>query len=256
MKTRAGVERTQVLATSHCCFALCSLSRKIAVRLPLRSETGVTHIAPLTEVPHFLESVKDDSGEPVDLRGLDGNGAMSCRVLVIPEDPTFNGYLLKPLVARLSGGRTEGAGARFAQSEGGRFRAGLGGNRERKAARPLRILRPVAFSSDGDKAKNLGNLEAVVKGQNAQLIASYLTPEVEVTLIAGHPKANTKGWQKTKRHPRFKEAIFEPFLSAHGNPAAPGQGRERLMCRSSAKLPANEATRAELARSNRALPRS
>jgi hypothetical protein len=26
---------------------------------------------------------------------------MSCKVLVIPEDPTYNGYLLKPLVERV-----------------------------------------------------------------------------------------------------------------------------------------------------------
>ncbi len=85
------------------------------------------------------------------------------------------------------------------------------------------------FLPDGDKTKNLANLEESAKDQKAKLIACYLTPEVEVALIAGHPKADTKGWKEKKENLKFKEAIFEPFLAENGNLTAPGQGREKLM---------------------------
>ena len=61
LKTRAGAEHTQVLATSHSALMLDWLSEEdyqyvfLCSRSP---ETGVTRITPLTEIPNFLESVK------------------------------------------------------------------------------------------------------------------------------------------------------------------------------------------------------
>lgn len=156
---------------------------------------------------------------------------MSCKVLVIPEDPTFNGYLLKPLVERLLDevGKPKAQVLVLRDPKTGGFEHAWDliekGELQRYGYYDLWLFLP-----DGDKAKNLGLLEATVKGQKAPLIASYLAPEVEVTVIAGHPRADTKGWKAKKEHPKFKEAIFNPFLVAHGNPAAPGHGREKLMC--------------------------
>jgi len=156
---------------------------------------------------------------------------MSCKVLVIPEDPTFNGYLLKPLVERL----LDEAGKRNAQvlvlrdPKTGGFEHAWEVIEKGELQRRYGYYDLWLFLPDGDKTKNLSLLEATVKGQKAPLIASYLTPEVEVTVVAGHLKADTKGWQEKKQHPKFKETIFEPFLDAHGNPTAPGQGREKLM---------------------------
>lgn len=61
LKSRAGASQTQVLATSHSALMLDWLSDEdyqyvfLCHREP---ETGVTTITPLTEVSHFLESVK------------------------------------------------------------------------------------------------------------------------------------------------------------------------------------------------------
>ena len=44
---------------------------------------------------------EEDSSLGSARRGLAGNGLVSLRVLVIPEDPTFNGHLLAPLVRAL-----------------------------------------------------------------------------------------------------------------------------------------------------------
>lgn len=155
---------------------------------------------------------------------------MSCKVLVIPEDPTFNGYLLGPLVERVlvEAGKPKAQVLVLRDPKTGGFEhawdlIGKGGL-QRYGYYDLWLFLP-----DGDQTKNLDVLEAGVTGQKAPLIAIYLTPEVEVTVIAGHPKADTKGWKEQKENARFKETIFEPFLKAHGNPAAPGHGREKLM---------------------------
>jgi len=61
LKSRAGASQTQVLATSHSALMLDWLSEEDYEHVFLCSRepgTGVTSITPLTEVPHFLESVK------------------------------------------------------------------------------------------------------------------------------------------------------------------------------------------------------
>ncbi len=156
---------------------------------------------------------------------------MSCKVLVIPEDPTYNGYLLKPLASRL----LSEAGKPKAQilvlrdpKTGGFTQAceliGTGKLRERYGYYDLWLFLP-----DGDQNRDLRTLETLVTNQKAKLVSEYLTPEVEVAVVAGHPQGDTRDWQTKKQHPKFKEAIFTPFLAAHGNRTAPGQSREKLM---------------------------
>ena len=156
---------------------------------------------------------------------------MSCKVLVIPEDPTYNGYLLKPLVERLLGeaGKPKAQVLVLRDPKTGGFSEACELIRNGKLRDRYGYYDLWLFLPDGDQTTVLQTLEESVKDQKATLIASYLTPEVEVTLIAGHPSADTKGWQAKKEHPRFKEEIFAPFLEQHGNPTAPGDGREKLM---------------------------
>jgi hypothetical protein len=156
---------------------------------------------------------------------------MSCKVLVIPEDPTYNGYLLKPLVERLldEAGKPKAQVLILRDPKTGGFEHACdliasGELRGRYGYYDLWVFLP-----DGDQLKDLANLEACVQNQKAPLIACYVIPEVEVTVIAGHPVANTADWAELRSHPNFKEQIFKPFLDAHGNPRAPGQGREKLM---------------------------
>ena len=61
LRSRAGASQTQVLATSHSALMLDWLSTEDFQHVFLcnrNSETGVTSITPLNEVPHFLEAVK------------------------------------------------------------------------------------------------------------------------------------------------------------------------------------------------------
>lgn len=155
---------------------------------------------------------------------------MSFKVLVIPEDPTFNGYILKPLTERvlaeagkpkaqilvLRDPKTGGFEQAWKLIAGGSLRARYG------------FFDLWLFLPDGDQTRDLSTLEAAVSGQKAKLLACYLKPEVEVAIIAGHPKAQTTGWAEKREHTTFKESVFEPFLAEHGNPTAPGGGREKL----------------------------
>ncbi len=156
---------------------------------------------------------------------------MSCKVLVIPEDPTYNGYLLKPLTERVlaEAGRPNAQVLVLRDPKTGGFTQACelienGKLQDRYGYYDLWLFLP-----DGDQTRSLQTLEAGVQNQKAKLIASYLTPEVEVTLIAGHPKADVRGWQEKKQLTRFKEEVFEPFLASNGNPTAPGEGRGQLM---------------------------
>ena len=161
---------------------------------------------------------------------MDGGGAVSYKVLVIPEDPTFNGYILKPLTERVL-------------AEAGKPRAQILVLRDPKTGGFEQAWKLIAegslkaryghfdlwlFLPDGDKTRDLATLEATVRGQKAKLLACYIKPEVEVAIIAGHPKADTVGWAEKRAHSKFKETVFEPFLAANGNPTAPGGGRETL----------------------------
>lgn len=156
---------------------------------------------------------------------------MSCKVLVIPEDPTYNGYLLKPLVQRIMAevGKPKAQVLVLRDPKTGGFDDACELIRSGKLRDRYGYYDLWLFLPDGDQNANLRLIEESVEGQKARLIASYLTPEVEVTLVAGHPSADVKGWIAQKEHPRFKEEVFAPFLAAYGNKTAPGEGREKLM---------------------------
>jgi hypothetical protein len=61
LKSRAGASQTQVLATSHSALMLDWLSEsdyQFVFLCNRDSDTGVTTIVPLTEIPHFAEAIK------------------------------------------------------------------------------------------------------------------------------------------------------------------------------------------------------
>lgn len=155
---------------------------------------------------------------------------MSYRVLVIPEDPTYNGYILKPLVERMF-------------EELGKPRAKVTVLTNPKlngydhAVRALREDLPIRYAHfdlwlflpDADRATDPRSLEADLASQGIPLVCCAAQPEVEVWLLAGHRHHLGVEWASVRVHPRLKEDVFEPFLSKSGNARAPGGGREMLM---------------------------
>lgn len=156
---------------------------------------------------------------------------MSFRVLVIPEDPTYNGYILKPIVERML-------------AELGKPKADVvvlpdprltGYDQTVRAIRGdlidrYRHFQLWLFVPDADRAKGLARLESEVAEQGVHLFCCAAVPEVEAWLLAGHRDKLPLPWGDVRQHRRLKEDIFEPFLAQFGDSRSPGGGRERLVC--------------------------
>lgn len=155
---------------------------------------------------------------------------MSLRVLVIPEDPTYNGYILKPLVERMliEIGKCNARVTILTNPK-------LGGYEQ--AVRAIQNELPDRyghfdlwlFLPDADRARNLKALEADLAGKGVRLLCCAAVPEVEAWLLAGHRDRVKARWADVRFHARLKESVFEPFLRAHGDPCSAGGGREALM---------------------------
>lgn len=168
---------------------------------------------------------------------------MSLNVLVVPENPTYNGAIFKPLCERLF-------------IECGRPRASIevmtnpraNGYEDAKKLFPEVILdlyshkHLVLFlpDSDGlDRSAEFDRLEseftqrAAELGKNIRLVCCAAVPEAEAWLLAGHADKWERGWTwGTMRADRsIKENYFEPFLQTHGHDQSryPDGGRKQLM---------------------------
>jgi len=156
---------------------------------------------------------------------------MSCRILVIPEDPTWNGYILKPLVERVA-------------LEAGRPKARvqvLANPRLQGYAEALRAIRGElvdkyshwdvwVFCPDADQpAGKLSSLESEMAAQDVRLVCCSAVPELEAWLLAGFRESIPIDWKQVRSHASLKEEIFAPFLRKHGDDRAPGGGRGTLM---------------------------
>jgi hypothetical protein len=165
---------------------------------------------------------------------------MSWNVLVVPEDPTHNGYLLRPLCKRLL-------------REAGRPNANIVVLPEPKVrgishAKQLledRIPRDwghfelILFICDADGSATsrkdaFQRLEqlAVQRKRPVKLICCAAEQELETWLLSGHPeklKDFNWRWQEVRAEVSVKERYFQPFIEKYGDAATPSQGRERLM---------------------------
>lgn len=157
---------------------------------------------------------------------------MSCKVLVIPEDPTNNGYILKPLleailadagkpkakVTVLTNPRLEGYDHAV--------RAIRDDLPERYAFWDIWIFVP-----DADRAKSaaMRELENDLKAKNIKLLCCPAQPEVEIYACLPYRSEIPEGWQNARRHSCFKEDIFEPLLAKHGDTRRAGAGRDLMI---------------------------
>jgi len=155
---------------------------------------------------------------------------MSFRVLVIPEDPTYNGYILRPLAEKMLA-EVGKPNARVTVLTNPRIE---GYNQAVQAIRgPLAEryghLALWLFFPDADKAANLSELESFAETKRVYLRCCAAEPEVEAWLLAGHRRRLKLSWPEVRAHTELKERIFAPFLAQHGDSRSPGGGRERLM---------------------------
>jgi len=168
---------------------------------------------------------------------------MSLNVLVVSENPTYNGAILKPLCERLL-------------QECGKPRAYVevmanprtNGYEHAKALFHKTILdlfwlkHLVLFlpDSDGhDRSSEFARMEegfeeqAVAIARPIRLICCAAVPEVEAWLLAGHQDRWEPGWKwgAMRADRSIKEHYFRPFLEKHGQDESryPDGGRKLLI---------------------------
>ena len=165
---------------------------------------------------------------------------MSFQVLVIPEDPLQNGYILKPLVQAIMRNADRRA-AKVTVLTKPRVR---GYDQAVKTVRGERLevygfMDLWLFFPDADRATSgaMQNLETQVAASGTTLLCCVAQPELEIYACATFRKDIPAKWKEVRNHTRMKEEIFDPLLRKHGDPRQPDKGRDRMIRQSLENLP-------------------
>jgi hypothetical protein len=165
---------------------------------------------------------------------------VSFNVLVIPEDPTNNGYILQPLCGRVleAAGRPRATIKILTDPK-------VEGDADAKAKLLSEIpenwdhmdlmlfIRDADGKDSNDRKKEFDRLENILTSREkpVTLICCAVVQELEAWLLAGHTeklKTNNWRWTEIRAEVSTKEVYFKPFLQQHGDAAVPGGGRKRL----------------------------
>jgi hypothetical protein len=160
---------------------------------------------------------------------------VSFRVLVIPEDPTNNGYILKPLVEALlaDAGKPNGRVQILTSPRLKGYDEAVAAIREELPERygfwDLWIFMP-----DADRASEaaMQSLETDLAAKNIRLLCCAAQPEVEIYACVAHRGKLGAQWTEVRRHPRMKETFFDPLLASEGDARRAGGGRDQLIAAS------------------------
>jgi len=153
---------------------------------------------------------------------------LSCRVLIIPEDPTNDQHILRPLVVRLlkecGKGNAKVVILRNPAVSG--FEDACGKLPEiRKAFGHFDLLVFLPDADGKDRSQRFAQFEAE---PGPKLLCCAAVQEVEAWLLAGHTEKLAQPWSEIRADVSVKENVFNRFLSKFGNRQA-GGGREELM---------------------------
>jgi hypothetical protein len=170
---------------------------------------------------------------------MDGECSVSFKVLVIPEDPTNNGYILQPFCKRL----LEAAGKPNAiitvlpepkvqgySDAKSKLQEEIPG---RWAHMDLFLFIPDADGKEDARRDEFISLERKLQSQErpVHLFCCAAVQELETWILAGHPdklKAEKWDWKEVREEISVKERYFNAFLEKHGNISFPGGGRKQL----------------------------
>lgn len=154
---------------------------------------------------------------------------MSCRVLIICEDPTHDQFILKPLVERI----LKDCGKSAADVQvcwNPRLR---GFDDARRALEQIcedyaRFdLRLFVVDNDGqDRSARFGHIEET---HGPRLICCAAVEEVEAWLLAGHIEKLDRPWAEVRNDVSVKENVFAGFLRQYGNARMLSGVRDLLM---------------------------
>ena len=161
---------------------------------------------------------------------------MSFNVLVIPEDPTLNGYILKPLVEAVAADadKPNAHVTILANPHLNGYDTARAAISEGRLDGKYRHFNLWLFMPDADRAKkdSMDDLERQLDSRKIRLICCPAIPEVEIYACVAY--RDEIDWQQARASRSMKEDFFEKLLAQHGAPKRPGGGRD-LMIASSLK---------------------
>ena len=155
---------------------------------------------------------------------------------VIPEDPTHNGYILRPLTEMVlaDAGKPSAKVAILSNPKLGGYDEAVSAVRNDLASR-YGFMDLWLFFPDADRASAhaMCHLEADLGEQGVNLLCCPAEPEVEIYACAAYRSELDMDWNADVRtHPQFKERVFKPLLERHGDVRSPGNGRTQMTKRS------------------------
>ncbi len=157
---------------------------------------------------------------------------MSYRVLIVPEDPTHDHFILEPLVSRIlrECGRPNAKVTTLSNPKV----SGYEHARDQMSDiidlySHWQLLVFLVDANGSDRAHAFKRLEEIAAEQGVRLICCAAVCEVEVWLLAGHVSKLDRPWNEVRADTSVKENVFVPFLEHYGDARRPGGGRDLLM---------------------------
>jgi hypothetical protein len=153
------------------------------------------------------------------------------KVLIIPEDPTYDAYILGPVIERMFS--ELGRAARIEVLRDPHLR-GVDQALDRETVdsivreNPMVDLFLLVVDRDCDRRGNSARAGGRESEHPDALLACLAIEEVEVWMLALHPAGSDASWQAIRDECDPKERFAAPFLSQLGR-SGPGGGRKRAM---------------------------
>ncbi len=158
---------------------------------------------------------------------------MSLNVLVLGEDMTSNGAILRPVVQRLMEDVGRGTANVFAPSFAGTQGYAAGVERIRSGGLDVRYghFDLWIFVPDADLATDeaMRALEQCRLAGNARLLCCPAIPELEAWALAGYADHLGLNWGDARKHLHLKEEVFVPLAQKLGLAGMPGGGRVQMI---------------------------
>jgi hypothetical protein len=154
------------------------------------------------------------------------------KVLIIPEDPTLDQYILKPIVERICA--DHGLRARVDVLRDPHLR-GVAQALDRDIVagiirdNPMEDLLILMIDRDCDRLGNTTKTATRLEEHPDHLLACLACQEVEVWMLALHREKLGIPWNEVRSDCDPKERFADPFIAAQGWSTEVGRGRKKAM---------------------------
>ena len=156
------------------------------------------------------------------------------RVLIIPESPTNDQYVLKPLIEAMlthlgkPHAKVEVLKNPYLNSVNQALNGEILANIVARYRWVDLILLCVDRDGDEKRVHKLRAREAEAASVGARLLGENAWQELETWLLAGHDLPSNWNWRDVRDEISAKEVYYIPFAASQNALLEPGQGRKRL----------------------------